>query len=136
MDIIGPHEALDLRAQFGPVWPSLGVPLDVDLTWRAISPITGGEVLVSVSLSHNARWLRHDYHVIGEEDDYLVDDQYLSNSEGVLVDGANAPGRVLLQDQEFAAAVREGRAPLLDVPAALPTLRIVQAAWDQWLATQ
>jgi 2-hydroxy-4-carboxymuconate semialdehyde hemiacetal dehydrogenase len=136
MDIIGPHEALDLHAQFGPVWPSLGIPLDVDLTWRAISSITGEEVLVSVSLSHNARWLRHDYHVIGEEDDYLVDDHCLSNSDGVLADEAHMPGRVLVQDREFAAAVREGRAPLLDVPAALPTIRIVQAAWDQWLATQ
>jgi 2-hydroxy-4-carboxymuconate semialdehyde hemiacetal dehydrogenase len=136
MDIIGPHAALDLHAQFGPIWPSLGIPLDVDLIWRAISPYTGAEVLVTVSLSHNARWLKHDYHVVGVEDDLLVDDYSLYNNEGMIVDGSQGPSRVLLQDQEFAAAVGEGRAPLLDVSAALPTIQIVQAAWDSWLATQ
>ncbi len=56
MDIIGPHEARGLHVQWSPAWPSLGLPLDVDLHWKAISPITGGVVLVSVSLSHNSRW--------------------------------------------------------------------------------
>jgi len=131
MDMVGPHEARGLSAQFGPVWPALGAPLDVNLQWRARSPITGGEVLVDVTLSHNAHWGAHDYHIIGLEDDLLCSAGGLRNRDGVIVDRPSHQTDVLLQDTEFVAAVHEGRAPTIDVERALPTMRILQAAWDQ-----
>jgi 2-hydroxy-4-carboxymuconate semialdehyde hemiacetal dehydrogenase len=130
MDILGPHEARNLSAQFGPDWPELGAPLDVTLQWRATSPITGDEVLVGVSLSHNAHWGAHDYHIIGLEDDLVSSAGELRNRDGVIVERPPYQTHVQLQDAEFVAAVREGRAPALDIEAALPTMRILQAAWD------
>lgn len=134
MDIVGPHRARDLCAQFGPAWPSLGAPLDVTLQWRATSPLTGDDVLVQVSLSHNAHWSRHDYHVIGLEDAVLSEHGTLRNQAGVIAGESESPNRVQLQDAEFVAAVREGRPPAVDVDTVLPTMRILQAAWDVWLA--
>ena len=133
MDILGPHRARDLCAHLGPAWPSLDAPLDVTLQWRAVSPITGDDALVQVSLSHNAHWGQHDYFVIGLEDTLLADHGVLRNHEGVIAERADGPNRVQLQDAEFVAAVREGRAPAVDVEAVLPTMRILQAAWDVWL---
>ncbi len=130
MDILGPHEAQGLSAQFGPVWPALGAPLDFSLQWRATSPITGDNALVEVSLSHNAHWGAHDYHVIGLEDDLLSTAGELRNKDGVIVERPPYHTAVQGQDAEFVAAVHEGRAPELDVDAVLPTLRILQAAWD------
>jgi len=131
MDILGPHEAQGLSAHWGPVWPSMGAPLDVALQWRAASPITGDVALVEVSLSHNAHWGAHDYHVIGVEDDLVSSAGELRNKDGVLVERPPYQMHVQAQDAEFVAAVREGRAPALDVDAVLPTLRILQAAWDR-----
>jgi len=134
MDIVGPHEPLDLSAHFGPASPGLGTPLDVSLNWRAISPITGEEVLVTASLSHNAHWGHHDYLVLGREAALMSSRGELHNREGVIVERpSSSPSGVALQDAEFVEAVREGRAPALDVPTILPTIRIVQAAWDVWL---
>lgn len=133
MDILGPHRARNLCAHFGPTWPTLDAPLDVALQWRAVSPITGDDVLVQVSLSHSAHWGQHDYHVIGLEHTLLADHGALHNRDGVLVGGDEGPSRVRLQDAEFVAAVREARAPAVDVEAVLPTMRVLQAAWDVWL---
>jgi len=47
---------------------------------------------------------------------------------------ANDDVRVRRQDIEFVAAIREGRPAALEAPVVLPTLRIVQDAWDRWLA--
>ncbi len=132
MDIVGPHEAKGLSAQFGPTWPSLGVPLDADLQWTATSPITGDEVLVSISVSHNDPWPGHKYRVIGVEDTLLVEDSRLSNQQGVIVEGAPEQRGVELQDSEFVAAVLAGRAPLVDARTALLTMKILQSAWDEW----
>ena len=131
MDILGPHEAQGLSAQFGPLWPALGAPLDLSLQWRATSPFTGDDALVEVSLSHNAHWGAHDYHVIGTEDDLVSTAGELRNKDGVIVERPPYHTAVQGQDAEFVAAVREGRAPALDVEAVLPTLRILQAAWDR-----
>jgi 2-hydroxy-4-carboxymuconate semialdehyde hemiacetal dehydrogenase len=133
MQLLGPHEARDLHTQWGPVWPDLGLPLDVDLHWCATSPITGDEVLVTISLSHNSAWGMHDYVVIGREDCLVADHGSLRSRKDVIVDATEAGARER-QDAEFISAVRERRAPALDAQAALPTMRILQAAWDVWLA--
>ncbi len=85
---------------------------------------------MGVSLSHNAHWGAHDYHVIGLEDDLLSTAGELRNKDGVIVERPPYHTAVQGQDAEFVAAVREGRAPALDVDAVLPTLRILQAAWE------
>jgi 2-hydroxy-4-carboxymuconate semialdehyde hemiacetal dehydrogenase len=133
MGMLGAHDALDLHAQWGPAWPSLGLPLDVDVHWRALSPITGDQVLVTMSLSHHAQWNRHDYHVIGLEDDLLADHGSLRNQEGVLAEESAGSARIVRQDAEFLAAVRKGRAPEVDMTSVLATMRVLQAAWDVWL---
>lgn len=133
MDIVGSHKPKGLSVQFGPPWPSLGVPLDVDLQWSATSPITGEDVLVSISISHNDHWGSHEYRIAGVEDTFLVQDARLSNQHGVIVEGDSEQDGVNLQDAEFVAAVNEGRSPAVDVTTALPTIEVLQAAWDAWV---
>ena len=125
LDLLGDAETVDLSAQFGPPWLGLDVPIDVDLQWRSPSG-----VLVSVSLTHNARWAVHDYRLICEEDTVVCDQGMLLNGEGVLLEAEQDPGPRLRQDREFIAAVREGRAPEVSVQSVLPTIRALQTAWD------
>ena len=87
-------------------------------------------MLVNVSLSHNAHWGVHDYRVVCREDTFVCERGELHNSEGVVVGRESGPLARDRQDREFVEAVREGRSPLVSVDAALPTLRILQAAWD------
>jgi len=72
-----------------PLWASVALPghlTDVTLQWRAAGPITGAEALVRVSLSHNAHWDRHNYHVIAVEDTLLADHGSLYNRDDLVVD--------------------------------------------------
>lgn len=133
MEVVGPHEPIDLQVQFGPVWPALGVPLDVDLQWRAMSSLTGEEVTVVVNLSHNDPWSSSEIRVVGVEETLVLDGGSLHSREGIIVDGGSLGTAVDTQDAEFVAAIREGRPPRSDVHSALPTLKLVQAAWDEWL---
>ena len=123
-------ETLDLAAQLGPAWPGLDVPIDVDLQWR-----TPKGVLVSVTLSHNARWGAHDYRLICLEDTIVCDRGTLSNKEGTLLDADDKLNPNLLQDREFVSAIREGREPAVSASSVLPTMRVLQAAWDIWQAS-
>ena len=135
MDILGPHAPCDLHVLFGSATPPLGLPLEVDLHWRATSPITGDEALVGVSLSHNALWGVHDYYVICREDCLISNVGVLRNRDGVVVDRSQS-SMIHHQDTEFVAAVREGRSPAIDADTVLPTIKILQAAWDIWLAKE
>lgn len=130
MDILGEHEPQGLHVQFGPVWPSLGIPLDVDLHWIARSPLTGEEVPVAISISHNDPWGSHEYRVIGREETLVEAEEQLLGQAGVLVDEPGADEAVRRQDAAFVAAVRDGRKPAVDVRAALAAIRVLQAAWD------
>ena len=111
-----------------PLWASVALPghlTDVTLQWRAAGPITGAEALVRVSLSLNAHWDRHDYHVIALEDTLLADHGSLYSRDDLVVDEGASPGPVMFQDAEFVSAVREGRAPAIDVETVLPTMRVL-----------
>jgi len=132
ISLLGETETLDFHAIHGPATPGVSIPLDWALQWR-----TPKGVLVSITLSHNAVWHGHDYRVICEEDT-LVSSRWgmLSNKDGVIVDRRQGPSSGSLQDQEFIAAIRENRPPHppgVDALVALPTIRILQAAWDIWL---
>ncbi len=123
--LLGETETLELHAQFGPSWPSLELPIDIDLQWR-----TPDDVLVNITLSHNAHWGVHDYRFICLEDTVVCDHGALGNREGVLVEGDDGLAPNMRQAREFVSAVREGRDPLVSGEAALSTLRILQNAWD------
>ena len=131
LTLLGETEVLDLRAQFGPQWPGLGVPIDVDLQWR--SP---DHVLVSVSLSHNAHRAMHDITLICEEDTVVWNDTVvhsygsLFDDEGQLLEKVQLPGRYERQAREFVDAVQEGRSPEVSAESVMPTMRVLQAAWD------
>jgi len=126
LSLLGDERVTGLRAQFGPPWPGLDRPLDVDLQWRSPAGVT-----VSISLSHNAHWGVHEYRVIGVEDTLVADHGVLRNREGVLVEAGEPHGDVLRQDEEFVASVRQGREPEVSGRAVLPVMRVLQAAWDQ-----
>ncbi|MFO7918057.1 MAG: Gfo/Idh/MocA family oxidoreductase [Anaerolineae bacterium] len=125
LSLLGGTEALELHAQFGPPWPSLGLPIDIDLQW-----CTPADVLVNIALSHNAHWGVHDYRFICLEDTVVCDHGTLRNKEGILVEGDKGLAPNMRQAREFVDAVREGREPLVSGKAALSTLRILQKAWD------
>lgn len=125
LSLLGETEAPGLHAQFGPPWPSLDLPLDVDLQWR-----TPDDILVSISLSHNAHWGVHDYRFVCLEDTVVCDRGTLRNKEGILVKGDDGLASNMRQAREFIGAVREEREPLVSGKAAVPTLRILQEAWD------
>ena len=107
------------------------MPIDVDLQWH--SP---DGVLVSISLSHNAHRAVHDITLICEEDSVVWDDGVvpsygsLFNDKGHLLEAAQVPDRYLRQAREFVAAVGEGRTPQISAESVMPTMRVVQAAWD------
>lgn len=123
--LLGADSAADVRAQFGRPHPNLGIPLDLDLTFRA------SDRLVTVAMSYNSPWPQHDYFVIGEETALDFRDGKLLSPEGVVHDGAGANDSILEQDREWIYAVRENREPAVNVDAVLPAMRILQAAQDQ-----
>ncbi|MFP3896379.1 MAG: Gfo/Idh/MocA family protein [Anaerolineales bacterium] len=123
--LLGETEFLELHAQFGPPWPSLDLPIDIDLQWR-----TPHDILVNITLSHNAHWGVHDYRFICLEDTVVCDHGTLRNKGGILVKGDEGLTPNMRQAREFVSAVREGREPLVSGEAALSTLHILQEAWD------
>jgi 2-hydroxy-4-carboxymuconate semialdehyde hemiacetal dehydrogenase len=129
ISLLGETEALDFHATHSAPAAGSGFPLNWVLQWR-----TPRDILVSITLSHNAKWHKHEYRLICEEDT-LVSSRWgmLSNKEGVLVDRRQGPSSSYLQDKEFITALRENRPPHppgVDVHTALHTIRILQAAWD------
>ena len=127
--LLGAHDAIDLQVQFGPAGAATGAPLDWLLQWR-----TPTGVLVSASLSHNAQWSIHDYRLVCAQDTVVCDHGTLSNREGVIVDGRSGMLACDAQDREFVDAIRADRSPAVDVKAVLPTMEILQAAWERWLS--
>jgi 2-hydroxy-4-carboxymuconate semialdehyde hemiacetal dehydrogenase len=121
--------ARDVRGQAGPPHPELGIPLDLDLTWR-----TPEETLVQIATSYNSARSVHDYLLIGEEETLLfTDGRLLAPDETILAPPEGSrPNPIVEQDREFLAAVREGRAPSVDGRAVLPAMALLQEVEDQW----
>lgn len=117
-------EARDLRAQFGPPHAALGIPLDLDLQFRV------NETLVTVAMSYNSPWPRHDYLLIGEEATLEYRDRSLWGPEGVVLE-AHEDDSILNQDREWVTAIREGRDPEVTPDAILPAMRALHAAQQQ-----
>jgi 2-hydroxy-4-carboxymuconate semialdehyde hemiacetal dehydrogenase len=116
----GPAE--EVRAQFGPPHPELRIPLDLDLQFRV------GASLVSISMSYNSPWPRHEYFLIAEERSVAYRDRQLWAPEGVLLAPAEPDRSILEQDREWIAAIREQRAPAVAPETVLPAMRALHAA--------
>ena len=127
IDLLGESEVRDLHVVHGKPHTVTGVPIDWNLHWR-----TPGGVLVSISLSHNAYWHVHDYRLVCEEGTLTCEWGTLRDKDGMVLDARALPRSRELQDREFVAAIRERRAPAVDVEAVLPTVRVLQSAWDVW----
>jgi len=115
----------DVRAQFSQPHAELGIPLDLDLHFRV------GETLVTVAMSYNSPWPRHDYFLIGEEAGVEFRDGKLWGPEGPIFEPDRADRSIFHQNQEWLEAIREDREPAVNAAAVLPALRVLQAAQDQ-----
>jgi 2-hydroxy-4-carboxymuconate semialdehyde hemiacetal dehydrogenase len=122
--LLGADFFSDVRAQFGPPHAELGIPLDLDIQFRA------GEQLVNVAMSYNSPWPQHDYFVIGEENGLEFRGGQLLSPEGIVHDGSGSEHSILEQDREWINAIREQRDPAVNVDAVLPAMRVLQAAQD------
>jgi 2-hydroxy-4-carboxymuconate semialdehyde hemiacetal dehydrogenase len=114
----------DVSARFGPPHPELGIPLDLDLQF------TAGRTLVTVAMSYNSPWSRHDYFLIGEEESLEFREGKLWGPDGAVFtpEGERA---IRDQDYEWLDAIREGRDPAVSPDAVLPAMRVLQQAQDQ-----
>jgi 2-hydroxy-4-carboxymuconate semialdehyde hemiacetal dehydrogenase len=109
----------------------MGIPLDQALILR-----TPQDQLVSIAMSYNTHLPVHDYLMIGREDTLHYVDKRLVTSQGTLFDqidmGTEGQDGNLLQNQEFLAAIREGRPASVSADAVLPAMRALQDIQDQY----
>ena len=113
----------------------MGIPLDQALILR-----TPQDQLVSIAMSYNTHLPVHDYLMIGREDTLHYVDKRLVTSQGPLfteidmrTEGQDGN---LLQNQEFLAAIREGRPASVSADAVLPAMRALQDIQDQYDASR
>jgi 2-hydroxy-4-carboxymuconate semialdehyde hemiacetal dehydrogenase len=109
----------------------MGIPMDLSLTLR-----TPSDQLVSVAMSYNTHLPVHDYLMIGREDTLHYVNRGLVGSQGTIFDANDMRNEGndgnLLQDQEFLAAIREGRPPAVSADAVLPAYRALQDIQDAY----
>lgn len=122
--LLGGGEGTDVRAQFGPPHPELGIPLDLDLQFRS------GERLVTIAMSYNSPWPRHDYFVIGEEAGIEFRDGKLWSQDAPIYEPETSGRAIPDQNREWVNAIREQRPAAVDVYAVLPAMRVLQAAQE------
>lgn len=111
---------LEVWGQKGPNHSELGIPMDMTIGMR--SKKTGA--VISMALSFNNKGpFGGFYRYIGEEDTYKVFREEMTDSEGKQVD---LPGVAFeLQDQEFIAAIREGREPESSAANCVPAMALL-----------
>jgi 2-hydroxy-4-carboxymuconate semialdehyde hemiacetal dehydrogenase len=109
----------------------LGIPLDLTITLR-----TRRDQLATIAMSYNSHVALYDYVLIGREDTLVVSNGVLRNRDGVLYDPQQDQSEErssgLLQDREFANAVREHRQSAISPEAVLPALEVLQRVQDQY----
>lgn len=115
-------EGRDVKAQFGPPHLELGIPLDLDLQFRV------NDALVTIAMSYNSPWPRHDYLAIGEETSLEFREGKLWGPGGIEFEPEGEDRSIYLQDREWLAAIREGREPAVHPEAVLPAMRVLAAA--------
>ena len=121
--LLGGEKGAPVQAQFGPPHPELGIPLDLDVLFKA------GEIPVSISMSYNSPVPRHEYFFIGEETSIAYREGKLWGPDGVLWEAPEGESRSILeQDREWLNAIREDREPAVSPDAVLPAMTLLYRA--------
>jgi 2-hydroxy-4-carboxymuconate semialdehyde hemiacetal dehydrogenase len=113
-----PH--LDAWGQAGPLHPTLGVPMDISIGLRA----RNGCLVTGAQSFNNHGPIQGNYRFIGEQATLLIEKGRLTDHEGNPIPVPEGDSG-LAQDQEFLAAIREGRPALTSCSACLPTMEIL-----------
>ncbi|MCF8208290.1 MAG: Gfo/Idh/MocA family oxidoreductase [Rhodoferax sp.] len=118
------------HAMQGPIHPVLGIAMDMSIQLRAANG-----ALCSLSLSFNNDGpLGSFFRYIGDSATYIAryDDLFTGKEEKIDVSGvAVSMNGIELQDREFFAAIREGRAPNSSVAQVLPCYRVLHRLEQQ-----
>jgi 2-hydroxy-4-carboxymuconate semialdehyde hemiacetal dehydrogenase len=111
--------------------PGLGIPLDISVSLR-----TRRDQIATIALSYNSHVRVYDYVLAGEEDTLVIDNGTLRDSMQVLhrPTGERPDPSWLIQERDFAAAVRERRPAAVSADSVLPALEVLQLAEDAYLA--
>lgn len=112
----------NIRAQFGPTHPELGIPLDLDLQFRVEN------TLVSVAMSYNSHWTRHDYVMVGEQATLEFRENRLWSADGLVCEPDAGHNAIREQNREWLAAIREGRRAATHPDEIIPAMRVLAAA--------
>jgi len=118
---------LEVNGQIGPVYAQTGVPMDLDIEFRARG------TLVNIAMSYHSEDTGMEYLVIGAQRTLRIAQDSLLHGAEVLYD-ARASEEYLaveLQDREFFAAIAASRAPSVSPDDVLPSLEILQRVQDQ-----
>jgi hypothetical protein len=94
---------------------------------------TPRDQIATFVMSYNSHFPLHDYLVMGEETSVLWEEDELRSPDRVLAGhrGGDALDRaVFRQDEEFFAAIDEGRKPAISAQAARPAMAALQAVQD------
>jgi 2-hydroxy-4-carboxymuconate semialdehyde hemiacetal dehydrogenase len=110
---------LEVWGQKGPDHPELGIPMDMSIGMRSKNG-----AMMTMALSFNNKGpFGGFYRYIGEEDTFKVFRETMTDSDGAEVD---LPGVAFeLQDQEFVAAIREGRQPESSAASCVPAMALL-----------
>jgi len=121
---------VDVTAMFAEPDPRSGAVLDLSLLLR-----TRHQQIATVAMSYSSEVTQiYDFILTGRAATLVIENGMLRTRERVLYNPATDPTDAadsrLLQDREFAAAVREGRPPAVSADSVLPALEVMQKAQD------
>jgi 2-hydroxy-4-carboxymuconate semialdehyde hemiacetal dehydrogenase len=121
-------DGLDIRGQIGPRYAATGIPMDLD-----IAMATQAGTLVDIGMSYHSEETGLDFLFVGEERTLHIAEHRLVHRGTVLYDPAADREYIAneLQDQEFFAAVSEGRQPEVNAFDVLPALAVLQQVQDE-----
>jgi 2-hydroxy-4-carboxymuconate semialdehyde hemiacetal dehydrogenase len=114
----------------GPIHPTLGIAMDMSIQLKAS---TGAICTLSLSFNNNGP-LGTTFRYIGDTATYIAryDDLYSGTDEKIDVSQvAVSMNGIELQDREFFAAIREGRAPNASVAQVLPCYQVLHQLEQQ-----
>ena len=111
---------MEAWGQAGPLHAELQVPMDISIGMRT----RDGKLVTSANSFNNYGPIYSEYRFIGEEATLLAQKGKLMDHEGREIELPDGGG-IAAQDQEFFAAIAEGRQPLTSCLACLPTMEII-----------
>jgi len=116
-----------VKGELSPLDPTIGTSMDVSLLIRYAN-----EAIGTISLSYNSRRSSSGNRFICENGTLELAGKTVTwNGETVFEAAEGLDDGVLAQDQEFVAAIREGREPSCGAGDALQALEVLQQVYDQ-----